>query len=323
MSAVLKALEPGKRRVSFEVVPPSRGASPEAVLGAVESLLLWDPAFVSVTDHPSGRYWREQDGKPVAMPARAKPGTFGLCVALRDRLGVTTVPHVVCVGNDRFRAEDELIDIAFAGFTDVFLVRGDQRFSPYADKMGPGELASALELVRLHAQVREGRYSGREKPGMRSGLSAGVAAYPEKHPASPNREADLTQLAGKVAAGAQWAITQMLFDATLYKDYIEQARAAGIGIPIIPGVKVLTGRRSLEAVPGAFNVSIPIAFQRAMDEARSPEEERLAGLRHAEALVRSLYDFGAPCVHFFTMGKADDVLQTLSALFGSTPGGER
>lgn len=316
MSEILKALAGGKKRVSFEVVPPSRGSSPDSVLSAIENLLPWEPAFVSVTDHPHGRYWREQDGKPVAMPARVKPGTFGLSIALRDKLGVVPVPHVICVGNDVFRAEDDLIDIAFAGFSDVLLLRGDQRFSPFTESPGPGELVSALDLLRLYERVKNGQYSGRDRQGMSIGLSAGVAAYPEKHMASPNMEADIAQLKAKVDAGAEWAITQMVFDAGFYKSFIGKILAHGIQIPVIPGVKVLTSRRSLTTVPGAFGVNIPLDFYRSMEEARTAQEERLTGIRFAARLAEGLLDAGAPGLHFFTMGKAEDTRECLRAVFG-------
>lgn len=283
--------------------------------------MAWCPAFVSVTDHPGGRYWRERDGLPVAAPSRAKPGTLGLCVALRQRFGLATVPHVVCLGHDTFRAEDEFIDIAYAGFRDVFLVRGDQRFAPYASRPGAGELGCALELVRLSAEINRGRYSGREKPGLPAGLSVGVAGYPEKHPAAPNMESDVSVLAAKVASGAAWVVTQMVFDAFLYRDYLARARAAGVGVPVVPGIKALTSLKSLRSVPGAFNVSVPASLARAMENARTPSAERSAGIRHAAALARELYDAGAPCVHFFTMGKADDTAEALAAVFG--PGGSK
>jgi methylenetetrahydrofolate reductase (NADPH) len=334
MSSVLDALAAAPRRISMEVVPPSRGGDPDGVIACVEALAPFEPAFVSVTDHPAGHAWAERDGAPVAVPIRGKPGTLGLCVAIRERTGATVVPHLVCLGSDRFKAEDQLIDLRYAGFTDVFVVRGDERFSPFASPgtgtgpgapgvAGYGSLSQAVDLVRIVAAINRGDYLSDGSKGSPAGFSVGVAAYPEKHPASPNPEADLASLREKVQAGASWIATQMVFDAGRYADFVGRARAAGIEEPIIPGLKPLVRARSLAGVPGTFFVDVPRALVDALTEARSPAEERLAGIRYAAALVGRLYDAGAPCIHFFTMGKARDAVETLEAVFGGASGAAR
>ena len=334
MSSVLDALAANPRRISMEVVPPSRGGDPDGVIACVEALAPFGPAFVSVTDHPAGRAWAERDGNPVAVPIRGKPGTLGLCVAIRARTGATVVPHLVCLGNDRFKAEDQLIDLRYAGFTDIFVVRGDERFTPFVksgstngatvpDTAGSGSLSRALDLVRIVAAINRGDYLSDGSKGSPAGFTVGVAAYPEKHPSSPNPEADLAALVEKVTAGASWIATQMVFDADRYSDFADRARAAGIEAPIIPGIKPLVRASSLAGLPGTFFVDVPRALVEALTEARSPAKERLAGIRHAADLVGRLYDAGAPCIHFFTMGKARDAVETLEAVFGTASGGSR
>jgi methylenetetrahydrofolate reductase (NADPH) len=322
MSAVLDALAAKAQRVSVEVVPPSRGADPDGIIACIEALAPYDPAFVSVTDHPGGRLWVDESGTPKSMPARAKPGTLGLCVALRQETGLPVVPHVVCLGNDRFSAEDAFIDFRYAGFKDVFVVRGDERFAPYA-KAAVEELPSALDLVRLAAALNRGEYAGGASRGSAAGFSIGVTAYPEKHPASPNPERDLAALAAKEEAGARWALSQMVFDAAVFKDFLARCRSAGIGLPIMPGIKPLCSLRSLSSVPRHFFVNLPEAFIRNMEAARSPAEERLVGIRYASELCAGLYDAGAPCLHFFSMGKPRDTVETLAALFGPGAKGAR
>jgi len=326
MKSVLEALARGPRRVSIELVPPSRGGDPDGAIACVEAVAPFDPAFVSVTDHPAGKAWLDRDGKPVEVPIRGKPGTLGLCVAIRERTGAAVVPHVVCLGSDRFKAEDQLIDLRYAGFKDVFIVRGDERFSPFAGKAGrPGDglLPRAVDLVRIAAAMNAGDYLSDGSKGSPAGLSIGVAAYPEKHPSSPNPGADLAALVEKVEAGASWIATQMVFYASRYADFAARAKAAGITAPIIPGVKPLVRAKSLAGVPGTFFVDVPPELAAALTEARSPAEERLAGVRHAAALVGALYDAGAPCGHFFTMGKARDAVETMEAVFGKANGGSR
>jgi len=87
-------------------------------------------------------------------------------------------------------------------------------------------------------------------------------------------------------------------------------------VPIIPGIKPIVRKKSLRAVPGSFFIDVPQSLAKAMDEAASPAEERLVGIKFAAKLMSDLYDVGAPCVHLFTMGKARDTLETLSAVFG-------
>lgn len=329
MNSVLESLNNGKQSFSIEVVPPSRGADHNDVLVSVDAIMAWNPAFVSVTDHPSGRVWTEYNGQPVQVSVRNKPGTLGLCYALRNECGIWVVPHVVCVGNNTFRVEDELIDLRYAGFSDVFVIRGDERFVPAAVGSAPAvsgaaqsssacndRLCCAADLVQLVMNMNRGDYAGGKIQGIPAGFSVGVAGYPQKHPAAVNPDYDMAELKRKVDAGAVWIITQMVFDAAVYRDFVARARAAGIQVPIVPGIKPITRKKSLHAVPGSFFVDVPQSFAAAMDDARSPAEERLVGIKHAAALASALYDAGAPCVHIFTMGKARDTVETLSALFG-------
>jgi len=333
MLSVLEVIAKNKQAFSIEVVPPSRGGDHNDILVGVDELMPWQPAFVSVTDHPSGRLWTDLNGQPVQVSVRSKPGTFGLCMALRSECGLWVVPHVVCVGNNTFRVEDELIDLRYAGFNDVFVIRGDERFvPPLKGALAPeansasqfactdDRLCRAEDLVKLIMDMNQGQYANGLVKGKASAFSVGVAAYPEKHPAAVNRDYDLEALRRKVAAGASWVITQMVFDAAVYRDFVDRARAAGITVPIIPGIKPIVRKKSLHAVPGSFFVDVPQAFARRMDEAASPAEERLTGIRHAVQLMEALYDAGAPCVHIFTMGKARDTVETLSGVFGPQGG---
>ena len=239
------------------------------------------------------------------------------------------MPHLVCLGNDRFKAEDQLIDLRYAGFTDVFVVRGDERFTPFVSRDGGatsgacryGILPRAVDLVRIVAAMNRGDYLSDGSKGSPAGFTVGVAAYPEKHPASPNPEADLASLREKVEAGASWIATQMVFDAESLRRFRKPGPGRRHRCAHHPGLKPLVRAKSLAGVPGTFFVDVPRALVDALTEARSPAEERLAGIRHAAALVERLYDAGAPCVHFFTMGKARDAVETLEAVFGRASGG--
>jgi len=311
MKHLLEQLEAG-RSISVEVVPPSRGGDPDGVLACVEAVMPYGPAFVSVTDHPAGSAWAECDGRSVEVPLRGKPGTLGLCMSIHQSFDVPVVPHVVCAGNDRFRAEDELIDLRYAGFRDVFVVRGD---CPPNASVG-GDPLQAVDLVRLASDLNRGEYASGTAHGTPAGLSIGVAGYPEGHPDASGPDADMAALAAKVAAGATWIITQMVFEVRAYADFVARVRAAGIAVPVLPGVKPVTSSTTLSRIPGTFHVSVPDALTRALEDARTPADERMTGARYAADLAAGLLDAGAPCVHFFTMGRARDTVAALSALAG-------
>lgn len=322
--SVLESLAKGAR-ASIEVVPPERGGDIEEIIAAVELIMPHCPAFVSVTDHPRGRAWADTPEGAERVALRTKPGTLGTAFALRDAFKVQTVPHLVARGSDRLAMEDLLIDLHYAGFRDVFVVRGDERFSP-AGSASPAALPvsetylHASDLVSHIASLNKGEYSppSRGKP---TDFTVGVAGYPEKHVEAPNFEADLERLAAKVRAGAGFIVTQMVFEAEVYARFVAELRKRGITVPVLPGVKPLLRLSSLANVPKTFFVNVPQALARALEEAKSPEEEKAAGIAYAVKLCGELLDAGAPTLHFFTMGKGSGTRAVLDALYGS--GGSR
>ncbi len=309
-------------RFSIEIVPPSRGAGLDDLFRMVEGVMPYAPAFASVTDHPGGAVYGRGPNGPVLMSLRSKPGTLGTCLALRDAFGIGTVPHLVSARNDRFAAEDALIDLDYAGFRDVFVVRGDERAAPgmAVHELRPGEgYASAAELVAHVATLNRGEYSPPAGKGKPTSFTVGAACYPEKHFAAPNLDADLRALKEKVDAGVSFLITQMLFEARRYFEFVERARAAGIRVPIIPGIKPLTKASQATAIPKSFFVELPEALISALGDARTPDGERAAGIAWTVALAEELLEGGAPCVHFFTMGKGTATRDALDAVFGKLP----
>jgi len=318
---VLDALEGGRPRISIEVVPPARGGDLDSIKAAVEAVMPWEPAFVSVTDHAGGRAWVDGAGGPRLVALRTRPGTLGTAVALREAFRVATVPHLVALGMDRLAVEDLLIDLHHAGFHDVFAVRGDDRGEAQNQAEaggaggGEGRHKDATELVRHIADLNAGRYTP-PAGGKPTSFVVGVAGYPEKHFAAPNLESDLDRLEEKVSAGASFIVTQMVFDAAPYRDFVAALRGRGITVPVIPGIKPLLRSSSLSLIPRTFFVTIPQGLVRALGEARTPAEERAAGLAWAEGLARDLLDAGAPCLHWFTMGRGETMRGLLEGLFG-------
>lgn len=329
---VLESLT-GRARISIEVVPPSRGGDIEEIKAAVGLLMPHEPAFVSVTDHPIGRAWADADGQPARVALRTKPGTLGTAVAIRDAFGVQTIPHLVCSGADRLATEDLLIDLHYAGFRDLFVVRGDERFAPpalrpRAERAGPGVAAPrnapdgythACDLVSHIADLNSGRYTPPAQ-GRPTAFRVGVAGYPQKHFEAPNPESDLRRLKEKIEAGASYIVTQMVFEASVYASFVERLRAFGVSVPVIPGIKPLLRAQSMASIPRTFYVDLPEGLVRALEEARSPAEERAAGIAWSVKLAAGLLEAGAPCLHFFTMGSGAATKAILDALYGARGG---
>jgi methylenetetrahydrofolate reductase (NADPH) len=314
-------------RVSIEIVPPARGGDIEEIKAAVGLLMPYRPAFVSVTDHPAGRAWADSGQGPSRVALRTKPGTLGTAVAIREEFSVATMPHLVATGADRLSMEDLLIDLHYAGFRDLFVVRGDERYAPPSLRgkpKGAGEgqtpsmldgYAHAIDLVEHVVSLNAGRYMPPSE-GRPTDFSIGVAAYPQKHFEAPNLVTDIFHLKKKIDAGAEFVITQMVFEAKYYAELARSLVALGVKVPIVPGIKPVLRASSLASIPRTFFIDLPQGLVTALSEARSPAEERVAGIKWAVRLSRDLLDAGAPCLHFFTMGSGAATKAILDGLYG-------
>jgi methylenetetrahydrofolate reductase (NADPH) len=326
MERVLEALKGGSAsdaRVSIEVVPPARGGDIEAIKAAVGLLMPYKPAFVSVTDHPAGRAWADGAGGPSRVALRTKPGTLGTAVAIRDEFDVQTMPHLVASGADRLTMEDLLIDLHYAGFRDLFVVRGDERYTPPGARTKAGSeeksegYVHAADLVSHVMSLNEGHYTPPSE-GRPTAFSVGVAGYPQKHFEAPNFEADVSRLKEKIDRGASFVVTQMVFEAKYYATLTKALRDLGVDAPVVPGIKPVLRASSLSSIPKTFYIDLPQGLVCALSEARSPAEERAAGIAWAVQLAQELLDSGAPCLHFFTMGSGAATKAVLDGLYGKS-----
>ncbi|MBN2363444.1 methylenetetrahydrofolate reductase [candidate division WOR-3 bacterium] len=304
---ITDCLKPGaKPALSFEVVPPERGSSIDSIFKTMDKIIAHNPRFVSVTNKGCSLEYTCKDGKISVASNNRKPGTIGVCSAIRKEFGVETVPHVVCAGLDRFKTEDLLIDLSFLGFDNVFAVRGDPMDARGAFKYEEEGHKYAFQLIKQISGLNRGIYT--EPAGGRETVSTdfciGAAGYPEKHRESLNREEDIKNFVKKISAGASFTITQAFFGFGVYKRFVEIMRVKGICVPVIPGLKPLLSRRGLEAVPRIFSATVPHVFLKRMEEAKTPEKERETAAKYMAGLIEKLLDFEVPCVHLFTMGKA-------------------
>lgn len=304
-----------KLMFSLEITPPDRGKSVDDILSSIETMMPFDPQFINVTYHQPHVVYEEKDGVITRRPRRKKPGTVGICSAIRNRFRVEPVPHLICGGFNRFETEDALIDLSFLGIENILALRGDPppgqpRYIPEKDGH-----QYASQLVEQIAQLNRGQYIDELEDPFPTNFCIGVAAYPEKHFESPNLEKDLLFLKKKVDMGAEYIITQMFYDFQQYKNFVEKARAMGIQVPIIPGLKPLVGKKQILTIPSSFHVNIPAELVASIEEARTREQAFANGVRYLAQLAEQLIAYGVPGIHVFTMGQGRAAKALLEAVF--------
>lgn len=293
--------------VSIEIIPPKRGEDVEKIFATLDKLMDYNISFINITRHPSEIDYLETENGIIKVQKIKRPGTIGLTAALMKRYNIDVVPHLVCKGMNKFEMEDILIDLSIMGVENVFVVRGEE-----VKSVAKSDYKYASDLVKQISDMNNGRYLYTEaKP---TNFCIGVAGYPEKHFEAPNLDVDLRFLKQKVDNGADFIITQMVFDAAIYEKFVEKSRSMGINIPIIPGVKPVVSKKSIYSIPKKFFVNIPQKFVEEMEEANSETEEFEIGVRFTVELIKNLLEKDAPGVHIFTMGRGEEVCKVLKLL---------
>ena len=313
-----EAVATGRTRFAFELLPPLKGDGMQKIFAAVEPLMDFDPAYVNITFHREGiKETEREDGSIEWHVVRRRPGTVGISAAIQHRYGVEVVPHLICGGLSKYDIEDTLIDMDFLGLHNVLALRGDcgpneRHFMPH-----PQGHSHAIDLVRQIAAMNRGEFvDGEVEECHHSKFSIGVAGYPEKHVDALDAESDLRHLKAKVDAGADYVMTQICYDADRILAFIGRCREAGIDVPVIPGVKPLSTLRQLTLLPETFAIELPEALRSEVRaHADRPEVIRRIGVEWAVDQCRRLKAAGVPMIHFYTMGRAENVRQIIKEVF--------
>ena len=305
-----------ERQFSFEVLPPLKGTGTERLFADIGRLCELQPAFINITTHHSEYVYRElPDGRFERSSVRRRPGTIAVAAAIQQRFGVTVQPHVICSGATVEDIEYELLDLQFLGITDLLLLRGDKAKEDPSFRPTPGGHAHTTDLIRQVQQFNNGFFADGtpiKNPG--TPFDIGVACYPEKHEEAPNIEMDLQYLKQKQDLGAQYAVTQLFFDNAKFFDFVDKARAMGITIPIIPGIKPLSKLSQMTVVPRTFHCDIPEALAREIVKCQTDDDARRLGIEWTVAQCRELYSHGIGDIHFYTMSAVDSVVEIVKQL---------
>ncbi|MFY0991264.1 methylenetetrahydrofolate reductase [NAD(P)H] [Halomonas sp. C05BenzN] len=271
--------------ISFEFFPPNTEAGRDKLMGVRDALAERRPRFFSVTYGAGGS---------------TQDRTLHTVQAVRQS-GITTAPHLSCIGSEKARLRELLARYREEGIDRLVALRGDLP----SGMGGIGELRYANELVEFI----------REETG--DHFEIAVAAYPESHPQAPSFEHDLVNFARKMKAGADLAITQYFFSADAYFHFVERARALGVEAPIVPGIMPITNYTKLARFSDACGAEIPRWIRKQL-EAYGDDSEAIAdfGEEVVSRLCQRLLDGGAPGLHFYTLNQARPTLKVLDNICG-------
>jgi methylenetetrahydrofolate reductase (NADPH) len=304
---------------SLEIVPPLRGMTKDELLESIAPFMEFSPKYINVTCHRDEfEYKEEPDGTFSRHLVRNRISETTVCAAIMSRYDVEVVPHLICGGNTVEEIQSRLDNLAFLGINNIVALRGDsmtgeKRFSPT-----PGGYRYASELVE-GIRSYQGSSSYRRSRGLETDdrfFCIGVGGYPEKHFEAANIETDILNLKKKVDAGADYIITQMFFDNKVYYDFVDRCRAAGITVPVIPGLKPISTPKQLTTLPEAFSLDIPVELTDAISKVKNDKDAVYQiGREWCTMQCKDLIANGVPAVHFYTMGKSENITQILRECF--------
>ena len=270
--------------VSFEVYPPKTPDGLPALHDSIHALDSVNPDFISVTFGAGGSSTRS---------------SLDVLRFIRDNTKATPLAHLTCVGTTKKEVAELIHSFLGEGINHFLALRGDL---PVGADHHEGELKHASDLVALMMELHE---------ESRGPDRVAVAAFPNGHPESENRERDIETLLIKENAGATLAITQLFFYASDYERFVDEARQAGVTMPILPGLMPILSPSRLDRVLQLSGEARPIELSAALESARNKEEMARIGIEWTASMVKELVQAGAPGIHLYAFNQHDAVLSVL------------
>ena len=272
---------------SLEFFPPKDDAGVESLRATATALRKMNPDFVSVT-YGAGGTTRDRTAQVSAL--------------LKQDLGFTVMPHLTCVGHTRAELADVADRIHGGGFRNIMTLRGDPpkgetTFTPYKDG-----LRYASDLVTLLKERH-------------ADFCLGVGGYPEKHPEAPDHDIDLANLKRKVDAGADFVTTQLFFDNDIYYRFVDRCRAAGINVPIVPGIMPVLSLKQIQRFTAMGGTTLPSKLITRLEvAAENTDVVETMGIDWALTQIRDLLAHGAPGYHLYILNRAKAALALTAGL---------
>ncbi|HBK72048.1 MAG TPA: methylenetetrahydrofolate reductase [NAD(P)H] [Flavobacteriaceae bacterium] len=307
----------GKTLFSFEIIPPIKGKNIQELYNNIDPLMEFNPPFIDVTtSREEYVYLDKGEGLLDRKTTRMRPGTLGICAALKHKYNVDTVPHVLCGGFTKEETEYLLIDCHYLAIDNVMALRGDSMKHQQYFEATKGGHVYATELVSQIQNLNKGKYLHDVLDAEhKADFCIGVAGYPEKHIEAPSLQTDLKRLKEKVDAGADYVVTQMFLDNQKYFEFVEAAKNAGINVPIIPGIKPIAVKRHMQILPQVFKIDLPEALILEIEKCKDNKQVRQVGVEWAIEQSKELLAAGVPVLHYYSMGKSDNIKAVASAIF--------
>lgn len=307
----------GKTQFSFEILPPLKGQNIQCIFDGIDPLMEFNPPFIDVTYHREEYEFKElENGLLQKKIVKKRPGTVGICAGIQNKYNVDAIPHILCGGFTKEDTENLLIDLDFLGIDNVVALRGDAVKSEIYFKAEKEGNAYASELVKQISDLNNGLYLDADLQNSNAtDFCIGVAGYPEKHMEAPSMDSDIYFMKQKIKNGADYIITQMFFDNQKFFEYVEKCRAAGITVPIIPGLKPIATKKQLNLIPHRFKVDLPDDLIMAVVKAKDNDAVKQIGIEWCIAQSKELVKAGIPVLHYYSMGKAENIKAIAKEVF--------
>jgi len=284
---VTERLRTGEKVYSFEFYPPKTAEDTAKLFNTALELKALSPDFVSVTNSSSG-----------VMPYR----TVALCGVLKSQFGLEVVAHLTCLAHTRAEIAEICSGLKKMDIVNVLALRGDPH--NVAENAHRRDYSYAAQLTA--DLVKDG------------GFDVGGACYPEKHPESPSPEADIARLKEKADAGAGYLITQLFFDNDFYFRFLDRAAAAGINLPVLPGLMPLTGYRQMQNFTQMMKVTIPERLRAGIERWEGDKDGMFKfSVDYASRQAEGLLGGGAPGLHLYTLNRSRAAMAIFKNLKGA------
>jgi methylenetetrahydrofolate reductase (NADPH) len=291
--------------LSIEIMPPRNGVDINKVLEGIKKLQIFDPKFVAVTQ-----------GTQMSL----RGGSSALAHQIKSKLGIESVRHFTLVGKSKFVIENELTKLNYLEIQNIMALRGDLPWGEDKCKEKPDELKFAKDLVDEILRKNQGLYFKRKtdvdfeeldensiyRNGIKTNFCVGVAGYPEGHKECKDKTLNVKYLKEKVDAGANIIFTQMFFNANLYFDFVNDCRAAGIVVPIVPGILPITFFGQIGFLEKVCDVTIPDEYKELITNNKNDKQKIMDySVEFITKLCKELKSKGVPGLHMYTMNNFD------------------
>ena len=299
----------GKHLFSFEILPPLKGQNIQSIFDSIDPLMEFNPPFIDVTYHREEYEFKElPSGLLQKKVVKKRPGTVGICAGIQNKYTVDAIPHILCGGFTKEDTENLLIDLDFLGIDNVVALRGDAMKNETYFKPEKEGNEYATDLVLQIKNLNNGIYLDEDLQNSAcTNFCIGVSGYPEKHMEAPSLDSDIHFLKQKIKNGADYIITQMFFDNNKYFEFVAKCRAAGITVPIIPGLKPIATKKQLNLIPHRFSIELPDDLIMEVVKAKDNDHVKQIGIEWCTQQSTALVAAGIPVLHYYSMGKAENI----------------